>query len=395
VFSKKNAPAIVCFAGCDWWYHNRGLFCPQVISRLAKQYKVVFVNSLGMRLPRLSNDKHALKKIFRKLKSILRFIRRVDNGMYVFTPISLPLLGNPTRDSIIKFFLLLQVKLMLWLLSLKNPVFYMGCPPAWEIVKKLHRRYLIYQRTDIFEEMPGANKDYIATLDDTLVKVSDLVMYVNTALWRQGKEKNANSLLIGHGVDFESFSNALSSNHIPEDIDTIRRPIIGFFGDVTEDVCDFSLLEHVAKTLPDMSLVLIGPISSDVSNLRKYDNVFFLGQKPHEEVPHYGKMFNVAIMPWRQNKWIEFCNPVKIKEYLALGKPIVSIDYPELEPYYDIVYAVSGYDGFVDAIQKALAEHDPDLRRRRQERVKNETWENKVKQIREFIEQKRIQTEGM
>jgi hypothetical protein len=82
---KREKPSIVCFAGCDWWYHNRGLFCPQVMKRLAKDYKVLFINSLGMRIPSLKNDRHALNKIGRKLRSIVRFLRKTENGMYVFS----------------------------------------------------------------------------------------------------------------------------------------------------------------------------------------------------------------------------------------------------------------------------------------------------------------------
>ena len=134
-----------------------------------------------------------------------------------------------------------------------------------------------------------------------------------------------------------------------------------------------------------MSFVLVGPISSNVSNLRKYNNIYFLGPKPYEQIPHYGKMFDVAIMPWKKNRWIELCNPVKTKEYLALGKPIVSIDYPELKPYKDIVYSVSNHDQFIDAVRKALDESDPQLKQKRRERVRHETWDNKVRQITEFI----------
>jgi hypothetical protein len=88
-------------------------------------------------------------------------------------------------------------------------------------------------------------------------------------------------------------------------------------------------------------------------------HVHFLGRKPYEEIPFYGKTFDVAMMPWNRNKWIEYCNPVKTKEYLALGKPIVSVYYPEIEPYSDVVYVARDYDGFVSCIGQAIEEDDP------------------------------------
>jgi glycosyltransferase involved in cell wall biosynthesis len=386
IHNKEIRQSLVCFAGCDWWYHNRGLFCPQVMRRLSKDYNVLFVNSLGIRVPSLKKDKNAVKKIFRKICSIVRFLRKADNGMYVFSPLLLPFWGSPLFRKFNAFFLLFQVKLVMALLGLKKPIFYVGCVPAFEIVKKLSRQYLIYERTDLFEEMPGANRKYIASLDMELAESADLVLYVNRAMWQQGISVNRNSLLIGHGVDFKLFSEAGDSSHIPEDIASIHKPIVGFFGDITDEACDFKLLEYISQKLPEMAIVLIGSISSDVSNLQKYRNIFFLGQKPYEQIPHYGKAFSVAIMPWNRNKWIEFCNPVKIKEYLALGKPVVSTYYPEIEPYSDIVYVAKDYEQFVSYIQKAVVENDIGLQIARRKRVENETWDSKVEQIIRCIE---------
>jgi len=383
---RQEKPQIICFAGCDWWYHNRGLFCPQVMRRLAKDFKVLFVNSLGMRVPSLTKDRSAARKIIRKLRSILRFLRKVEGGMYVLSPISLPL-GNRVGRKLNAFSVFLQVKLAIILLRFGKPVVYIGCPPALEVAKKLRRRqFLIYERTDLFEEMPGANKSYITSLDDELTESADLVLYVNKALWKRGMNKNKNSLLIGHGVDFDFFVNAVKSKHIPEDIAKVPRPIIGFLGDISDKTSDIALLEFVAERLPDMSLVFVGPISANISNLKRFANVHFLGQKPYDQVPFYGKEFDIAIMPWNKNRWIEFCNPIKIKEYLALGKPVVSTYYPEIEPYADIVYIARDYDDFVSCIRKAVKENDPAKVQERRERVKNETWDSKVERIKAAIE---------
>ena len=383
---EKEKLPIVCFAGCDWWYHNKGLFCPQIISRLTKDYNVLFVNSLGMRVPSFRKDRSAAKKIFRKLRSISRFLKKVNSGMYVLSILSLPLFDNHIGRKLNALSVLSQVKLAMTLLGFKKPIFYIGCPPALEVVKKLERRYLIYERTDLFEEMPGVNKSYISSLDNRLAKSADLVLYVNRALWEEGVKSNKNSLLIDHGLDFDLFANAVKSKHIPEDIAKIPKPIIGFFGDISDKTSDMALLEFIAEKLPHMSLVLIGTISADVSRFKRFENVHFVGQKPYDQVPFYGKEFDVAIMPWNKNKWIEFCNPIKTKEYLALGKPIVSTYYPEIEPYSDIVYIAEDYDAFISCIHQALEECKPVKVEERRKRVQNETWDSKVEWIKAVIE---------
>lgn len=383
----KEDISIVVFAGCDWWYHNRGLFCCQTMSRLARSHKLLFVNSLATRFPSLKTDRHAVSKILRKLRSLARFLRKSDNGMYVLTPFSLPFFEKPIVGSLMIMLTRLQIRMVMALLSISRPVIIVACPPAWRIAQKVPHRYLVYQRTDFYEEMPGANKDFLQQCDHELMTHADLVLYVNAGLCREGMKKNRNSLLVGHGVDYSLFASACTSEAIPEDIAAIPRPRIGFYGDISDDVCDFALLEHIARTLPSASIVLVGAVSSDVQRLRDISNIHFLGQKPYQEIPHYGKAFDVAIMPWKQNKWIEFCNPVKTKEYLAQGKPIVSTDYPELEPYHHVVYPAQNYDEFVEQLKKALRENDPSLQEKRRRLVENETWDDKSKMILDTIHQ--------
>lgn len=383
---KKEKLPIVCFAGCDWWYHNRGLFCPQVMTRLSKDYKVLFVNSLGMRVPNLKTDRMALSKIFRKIRSIFRFLRKDESGMYVMSPVSVPFLGSALGRAINAHCVLFQIKLAMFLLSIRNPVFYIGCPPAWEVVKKIGRSYLIYENTDLFEEMPGVDKSYIASLDNELIRSSNLVLYVDTAMHSDGIKRNPNSLLIGHGVDVSLFADAEESDYIPEDIAEIRKPIIGYFGDICDKTFDFNLLQHLAESLPDMSFVLIGPLSSDAGSLRKYTNVHILGQKDYEDIPHYGKVFDVSMLPWKKNRWVNHSYPIKIKEYLALGNPFVAVDIPAVKPFEDVIYVARDFGTFVSQIRQAVKDKDLQAKQKRRDSIRNETWDSKVEQIKTFME---------
>jgi hypothetical protein len=381
-------PPIVCFAGCDWWYHNRGLFVSQVMPRLARHTKVLFINSLGMRVPSLKNDRFALHKIFRKIRSFTRFLRKdPKSGMYVMSPVTLPLWGNKLGRLFNTYSIMLQVKLAMLILRIKNPIYYIGCPPALEVVRKLgQKRFMVYERTDLFEAMLGVDKTYIHYLDDELVRLSDLVLYVDIAMYNEGVKNNPNSLLTGHGVDFSFFAEADKSDYIPADIANIPRPIIGYYGDIFDKVFDFDLFERLATSLPDMSFVLIGPLSSNVDRMKKYKNVYLLGQKPYEEIPHYAKVFNVSILPRKKNKWVLHSYPVKIKEYLALGNPFVSVDIPAVRLFSDVTYIAGDYDDFVSKVRQAAKDKDLQNRQKRKESVRNETWDSKVKLILDFID---------
>jgi len=354
--------------------------------RLTRYYPVLFVNSLGMRVPSLKKDASAMKKIARKLWSIARFLKKVDRTMFVLSPAPLPFLGSSFGQRLNARLVRSQLHLVMRLLGIRKPIFYIGCPPALDVIRNEARRFLIYQRTDLFEEMPGINRPYITSLDQELAESADLVLYVNKALWQSGLTINKNSLLLGHGVDFDMFVEASDCEYCPEDIAVIPRPRIGFFGDISDKTLDLELLAATATKLPSFSFVLVGPVSADVGLLRGLSNVHFLGQKPYEQIPFYGKEFDVAIMPWNQNRWIQFCNPVKAKEYLALGMPIVSTYYPEVEPYRDVIYVAGGPEEFAAAIETALKENDPAKRTLRREKVKDETWDSKAEKIRSFID---------
>jgi glycosyltransferase involved in cell wall biosynthesis len=129
-----------------------------------------------------------------------------------------------------------------------------------------------------------------------------------------------------------------------------------------------------------MTFVLIGTASVDCSGIAQA-NVHLLGQRPYEQIPAYGHCFDVAIMPWRQNRWIDACNPVKLKEYLALGKPIVSTPFAELDHYDDLVYRAHTAQEFADMIRRAIAEDCPEKRARRRERVRTATWDRKAEAV--------------
>jgi glycosyltransferase involved in cell wall biosynthesis len=134
----------------------------------------------------------------------------------------------------------------------------------------------------------------------------------------------------------------------------------------------------VAKLCPQMSFVFVGNASTEITDLGARENVWLLGQKPYEQIPHYGKCFDVAIMPWCQNRWIEGCNPIKLKEYLALGKPVVSTPFPELRQYLDVVYVAKTPEEFTGCIRHALENDNNEQIAARRKKVETASWNSKV-----------------
>lgn len=115
-------------------------------------------------------------------------------------------------------------------------------------------------------------------------------------------------------------------------------------------------------------------------------NVSLLGQKPYEQVPEYMASFDVLVIFGNQGEWFKASNPIKLKEYLAVGRPVVSTPFAELSYYEDLVTIAEDADEFVNGILQALNENDPELVRKRRKRVENETWTYKAEQIRNTLD---------
>ena len=139
-------------------------------------------------------------------------------------------------------------------------------------------------------------------------------------------------------------------------------------------IVDVALLERVAKELPHVQLVLIGDATCSMESIVAHDNVHWLGFRPYEDIPRYGSGFDVALMPWLDNEWIRSCNPIKLREYLALGLPVVTTYYPQVEPYRHLVSVAADATDFVRLVQQALATGAAGAEQRRAA-VANTTWE--------------------
>jgi glycosyltransferase involved in cell wall biosynthesis len=376
-----KSDSIVCFGGEDWWYHNRGHIDMQLMRRFAKYGTTLYVNSIVMQKPNISDGRKFVKRLVRKTKSIFTGLKQTDAGFWAYSPFTLPVhhleWARPTNEIILRY----QVCYVIHKLRMVNPIIWVACPAACDTAIKTKRALLVYQRTDRYEEYPNVDPDIIRKYDQKLKLAADLTLFVSSSLYEQEHSQCKNALFLDHGVDYEMFASAEQNPYKPEDIAHIPRPIVGFFGAIDDHTSDIPFVEKLVDLLPEMSFVFIGRASSDCSRLKAKKNVWMLGQKPYEQITHYGKCFDVAVMPWRQNRWIEACNPIKLKEYLALGKPIVSTPFAELQKYHNLVYVAKTPQLFAECIKKTLAENSPDKVVARRKMVEKASWESKTQMV--------------
>nr|WP_294790405.1 glycosyltransferase [uncultured Mucilaginibacter sp.] len=265
------------------------------------------------------------------------------------------------------------------------------------------KNYILFNDNDIFrcfylkELLKPAvsiyySRDYLLFVDywklhgvkmePEIIKKSDLCVANSTYLASYCKQYNPNSHYVGQGCDLEIFT-AKQALAIPSDMEPINKPVIGYVGALQSIRLDMELLEYIAKTQPEWSIVLVGPEDEQfkVSNLHQIKNIHFLGSKDPSTLPSYINSFDVCLNPQLINQVTIGNYPRKIDEYLAMGKPTVATHTEAMSVFEDHTYLGTTKEDYVKLIEKALAEDSDEKRQERINFATTHTWENNVKEI--------------
>lgn len=374
---------IICFGGVDWWYHNRGHYDIQMMRELSARVPVLYINSIGMRTPKAAEGKVFFKRVARKLKSLSQGRVRVRENFTVFSPATLPGGGRgKLAAALARKALSIQVRRAAKKAGITKPLVWVACPPGVTVLDDLNAAKVVYQRTDRFENFHGVDPVRIKGFDTELKDKADLVLFCSRELFDAEREQCRDAAFIDHGVDYDRFEQAgrgtPNPDADPDDVRGIPHPRIGFVGGIDAHTFDPPLFVEVARSMPEAQFVLVGGCSLP-DGWCDLPHVHHLGRKPYDEVASFMAACDVLIMPWNQSDWIRACNPVKMKEYLAVGRPVVSTWFPEVEHYTDHIAVATGAEAFAAALRHALADPgDPEPGRAR---VAQHTWTAKASQV--------------
>lgn len=366
--ARRDRPdGVIWFAAQDWWYHNRAHSDFQLMRQVAHHRPVLVVNSLGLRMPRRATSTGHRRRLVRKLRSMGKLLRRPLADLphfHVLSPLMLPLYGDTLGARVNAFLIRVQVRAAARLAGVgPAPAIGVTIPTAWPVVRPMRRTTLVFNRSDLHSAFPEADGTWVASLERALLENADRVLYVSHELMRHDADVVGDrAYFLDHGVDVDHFRR--DPDAIDPTLAGVPGPRVGFFGGLDDYVVDLDLLRRTAADNPDLSLVLVGDATCPMDDLLALPNVHWLGFRPYADIPALGRAFDVALMPWLDNEWIRFANPVKLKEYLALGLPVVTTSYPEVEDYRDRVVVATRED-FPAAVRRALDDPpDPEALRR-------------------------------
>lgn len=379
--SSRSIPAgasWLVFAAQDWWYHNQAHSDFQLARNLPPADRVLMVNSLGMRIPSRKNTEEPARRVLRKLKSMGRGIRRIRpsrSAMFVFSPVSIPF-TTPRLAGFNAALVAFQIRAACWITGVDPTYILTTLPTALPVIERLPPRPLLYNRSDKHSLFPEGDGAWVSTCEERLVRTADVVLYVSRALMQEeAAQVTGRAEYVGHGVDLGLFDPVGPSfDYEAADVAKPGSPVVGFFGSLDGWLLDFDLFARVCESLPEVAFVVAGDVQGERPDFLSLPNVVYLPRLPYETIASLGRTFDVAVMPWRETDWIRMANPIKLKEYLSLGLPIVSTPFAELEDYEALVYTASGPDDFVRKVRAALAEDDPDLRSARRAAVSQSAW---------------------
>jgi glycosyltransferase involved in cell wall biosynthesis len=378
---EKNID-VVCFGGEDWWYHNQAHIDMQLMRRFARKGTALYVNSIIMRKPQIRDSKGFFEKLIRKGKSILKGLKKSDAGFWVYSPFTLPVhhisWARPLNEALLRY----QVQRTMRTLSINAPLVWVACPSACDTAIKLKKEKLVYQRTDRYEDDPQVDKEAILSYDRKLKAHADMTVYVNQSLYDEEVDQCKEAFFLDHGVDYDLFASAQNDQALPEEMADVPKPIVGYFGRLADHKLDIEFLNRIIELLPEFTFVFVGYATPECRNMFTSKNVRVIPKQPYEKIPHFGKCFDVAILPWRVNKWTEAANPIKLKEYLALGKPVVSTPaFTELQRYRDVVYQATPPEEFAECIKKAYSQNTGELVEQRRRKVARSSWDSKAELV--------------
>jgi len=377
---------IICFSDAPWeyplWTNKQ-----HVMSRISKLgHRVLYVD------PQFGFVGWLKWFIARRVSfaRLFRWLRREDKTLWIFAPILLP-----PRFAICRrvndFLRLLGVHALARWLGFERPILWIYHPDAVYFVGRLDWSMVVYDCVDEYSTFPAyaapARNREIRGNEEKLLKLADVVFTTSKPLFELKREFNPNTYLVQNVGDAEHFGKAmLEGTIIPSDIASIKKPIIGYVGALDAYKVDFELIKYIATERLDWSIVLIGPVAegdpaTQVDSFKKFSNVHFLEERPYRELPGYIKAFGVCIIPYSINEYTKYSFPLKVHEFLATGKPVVTTALPSVMGLSDVLKIASGYKQFIQFLEEALEGDSPKAKAQRLKVARENTWEHRVQQL--------------
>jgi glycosyltransferase involved in cell wall biosynthesis len=371
---------VLFFGAVDWshtWQRPQ-----QIASRLAAQGQVVYVDPIGLRRVRLADA----PRLVRRLRATGSPPVALPPGISVLSGLAATLASGLRAPAEWTARLMVPVvRRALARASIDWPVVWVETPsPALlPALERLPSRLLVYDCLDAVAAFHPGHPE-VAAAEAALARRADVVLATSTLLEARMRHWNARTVLVPNAADYDHFSRKVPPGDVPSELRVLPRPVIGYVGEVA-DWLDTDLVRALAARHPDWSIVLVGPATAASREALTAANVHLLGRRPYSDLPRYLAGFDCCLIPFRASPLTAAVSPIKLYEYLAAGKPIVSTPLPSVLPFAREVY-VAADQRFLEAVEKAVAcSQVAASQESRRRSARAHTWDQRVVRILEAL----------
>ena len=372
----------------DWGRHP--FSCMHLMRRFLPWNRILWVNTVGMRPPGFTvyDFKRSIEKIGSWLgKSTSK--EEIPNNLTIISPVTIPFSTIRQVRLFNKRSVIWKVKKEMERLGFQNPILLTTLPNAVDYIGGFGEIADIYYCVDEFSKWPGVLKDLVEKMERELIEKADLIVATSEELQKTKQKDSIPTHLLPHGVDISHFGKTRTLEPAPL-IKNLKKPVIGYFG-LFDERADSDLIDYMARNRPEWTFAFIGPKKVGTENLSKDKNVFFFPPVPYQELPRYLAGIDVFIIPYKLDELTKYINPLKLKECLAVGKPVVSTPLPEVLKLKEAVGIAYTREEFLTQISEALSK--PFNQTAADKVLEGEDWSFKAEEISQYI-QEAIQRKG-
>lgn len=382
-----HGKSIICFGGEDWWYHH-----PHSKNHLMRRFaragnKVIFVNSISMGLAPMKSGE-LLPRVKRKLKSYAKLARMTEEGITVVSPAVVPFFGSRAAAATNRKLLTAQISSLAKRRGLTAPILWLAIPTAIEVAGRLDESLLIYHVSDKYDANTmdhATDPALIRALHERAINAADLIFYSSRKLLAEAEDGREKSYLLEQAVDFDRWSR-INDVPVAEVVTRIPGPRIGYFGAIEPWLVDQDLIRTASQERPEWNWIFIGNKSRGLE-IENLPNVHFLPPVPYDDLPSYAAGFDVCVLPWNTNvPFTSYGSAIKVREYLATGKPVVISPLPEYESMGEVLRIARDHEQFLELVDDALHEQGLEKAHARQDAVRNGTWDARAEWVSGLIE---------
>lgn len=367
--------------GEDWGAHPSST--QHLVARMAAQRRVLWVNSIGLRRPRLGA--RDLGRAACKLAAALGGARGAAAAPAPFPlaqPLVLPMASGRAGRAANRALLGRALRPAMARAGLRRPVVWAALPSAVQALGALEAAAVVYYCGDDFGALAGVDHAAALAMEAELADRANLVLAASPAL--AARFPAHKTRLLPHGADLALFgTEAAPAPELAPDR-TGEGPVAGYYGSIA-DWLDLPLLAAVARRLPHWRFVLVGPVATDLSPLAGLPNLVLAGPRPHAALPGFAQHWTAGIIPFRDTPQIRACNPLKLREYLAAGRPVVATPFPALVPYAAHVAEARDPAAFAAALEASRGDV-PAAAAARRASVAGESWDARAAEAAALID---------